>query len=372
MKLRRSFLKGVVPVASMFLLGVLTTPSLAGGAAATAAPVTATFGSRATPGLLAAGRQGSAASIPWSEVGPGWLLAEWLPTAPKASGAANPTSRATLFLIDPLGGRYAIATPGVSPSSYLAAWSGDGKRALFEAQTNSVTSSVVTVLQLQTGRSTTFAIASDGPRSIAFTEPDGLAVIAGNQVQSNGTIPMERFDLNGALAYSYPAAFPQAGSVEGGALYSPDGTELVLGTARGLEVVTNGGQPVRYLPARRGAGTCQPIRWWTWRLARRPTVSRCCGWSPPTGASPRLSPWRQSVVRVISATSTPGRSRAATTCRTLARAGTSTWPSWARRGGPPRSGCRAPPQANPCTSWGPTTRTWPSPPVCRAHREAPR
>jgi TolB protein len=135
---------------------------------------------------------------------------------------------------------------------------------------------VVTVLQLQTGRSTTFAIASDGPRSIAFTEPDGLAVIAGSQVQSNGTIPMERFDLNGALAYSYPVAFPQAGSVEGGALYSPDGTELVLGTARGLEVVTNRGQPVRYLPVRSGAGTCQPIRWW----AAGVVLASC---TPPNG-----------------------------------------------------------------------------------------
>jgi TolB protein len=241
----------------MVLLGLSTTTVLAAGTATAGA----TSGSSATT-LLAAGRQGSAADIPWSQVGPGWLLSGWVPTAPKTSGAASPSSPTTLYLIDPLGGRYAIAAPAVTAGSDLVAWSGDGRRALFETQTSSVTSSLVTVVQLQDGTSTRFTIASDGPRSIGFTAPDGLAVIAGSQVQSTRTIPMERFDLSGALAYTYPTSFPHAGPIEGGALYTADGTELVLGTSRGMEVVTNGGQPVRYLPVNTRAGTCQPVRWW--------------------------------------------------------------------------------------------------------------
>jgi hypothetical protein len=286
MRFGRGSLKKVVIVLSTVWLGVPTT--------ATAAAVsTARFQSAPAGVVLPAGRQGTATDIPWSQVGPGWLLSEWQPVAPsETSEAAKPAPRSVLFLIDPLGGRYAIGTKTTSADSYLAGWSGDGKRALFETQTGSPTTSLVTVLQLQSGRTATFKIAGSGSRSIGFTEPDGLAIIAGGEVVPSGTTPVQRFDLDGALAYTYPTSFARAGRVDGGLLYAPDGAELILGTTGGFEVVTNSGQPVRYLPMSKGAGTCQPTRWWAAGVMLASCVRPNSGvpllWLVPTnGARPK-------------------------------------------------------------------------------------
>ncbi len=232
-------------------------------ASATAAPAAATPAtgpsSAVTTMLLPAGHQGDVADIPWSQVGPGWLLSEWLPVAPSPSSA--PAKRLTLYLVDPLGGRYVVTTVSALGGD-LVAWSGDGQRALFVTQTT--TSLVVTVLQLPNGRSGTFKIDGSGSRSIGFTEPDGLAIITSGQGPGGGAVRVQRLGLNGALEHAYPASFPRAGRItlNGEPLYSPDGTELVLGTTHGFEVVVNSGQPLRYLPMGPGAGACQPARWW--------------------------------------------------------------------------------------------------------------
>jgi TolB protein len=185
------------------------------------------------------------------------LLSEWAPVAP--SETTGPAKYSVLYLVDPEGGRYLMATLAAK-RGYLAAWSGDGERALFEAQTTS--SSVVTVLQLQNGGTSTFRIPGSEPWSVDFTEPDGLAIVAAGQTGPSGAVHVRRFDLNGTLAYSYPTAFPGAGHLDGGLLYSPDGTELVLGTTRGFEVVANTGRALRYIPMRAEPSTCQPERWW--------------------------------------------------------------------------------------------------------------
>lgn len=266
MKLGRGFLKSTLRVVAAVLVAAPATTTLAATATATAT---------ATAIMLPAGRQGSAASIPWSQVGQGWLLSEWSPVAP--SETYQPAKRSVLYLVDPLGGRYVI--PTVATLGDLVAWSADGQRALFETQTT--TSSVVSVLQLQSGRASTFTIAGSGSRSIGFTEPDGLAIIAAAQVAASGAVRVQRFDLNGALAHTYPMSFPRAGRINGGLLYSPDGTELVLGTARGLELVANTGQPLRYLPMSSRAGTCQPARWW----ATGVLLASC---TPPNSGIPLL------------------------------------------------------------------------------------
>jgi TolB protein len=206
---------------------------------------------------LPAGGQGGVADVPWSQVGPGWLLSEWAPVAP--SQTSGPAKYSVLYLVDPRGGRYFITT-WPEKRGDLVAWSGDGKRALFETQT--ATSSVVTLLQLQNSEASMFKIPGAEPWSVSFTEPDGLAITAVGQVGPSGSVHVRRFDLDGALAYSYPTSFPRAGRLDGGLLYSPDGTELVLGTTRGFEVVANTGQALRYLPMKAEASTCQPERWW--------------------------------------------------------------------------------------------------------------
>jgi hypothetical protein len=245
-----------------------------------AAPTRAASAAPASPTVLPAGRQGSAASIPWSQVGPGWLLGEWSPKLRNSS--------VTLVLVDPLGGRYVLASGRAVPAGGLVAWSGDGRRALFAGGDGNNT--LLTVVQLRSGKSNTFSIGSGSSGPVAFTEPDGRAIVVGGTAFGTATptpvyTPLRRFGLQGALEYTYPESFPQAGHVQGEFLYSPDGRELVLPTTRGFEVVTNEGQPVRYLPMSPVAQGCQPMRWW----AAGVVLASCGGllWLVPTsGGAP--------------------------------------------------------------------------------------
>ncbi len=87
---------------------------------------------------MASGVEAPASAIPWNGVGPGWFLALW---GPHAAVYPGPTiekweqQKTTLFLVDPHGGRYLIATLP-APSLYqLYDWSGDGRRALIGTPT---------------------------------------------------------------------------------------------------------------------------------------------------------------------------------------------------------------------------------------------
>jgi hypothetical protein len=287
MKRTQRLLPKIVVAGSAVLMASSAVTTVSADAGPSAPRATHVAAASATTAMLPAGRQGSAASIPWSKVGPGWLLSQW---------SAKRTSAATLFLVDPLGGRYTITAGAPAPSGVLVAWSGDGTRALFEAQT-SVPSNKwrVTVLELRGGRSTTFTAPGYSPgwsgRPVNFTEPDGLGVITGSVSswpQDMG--PVQRLDLQGGLEYTYPTSFPRAGRIQGGVLYSPDGTELVMGTTHGFEVVTNGGQPLRYLPMSASAGPCLPVSWW----ASGVVLASCAGqklpaqllWLVPTNGGP--------------------------------------------------------------------------------------
>jgi TolB protein len=116
---------------------------------------------------------------------------------------------------------------------------------------------------------------------VSFTAPDGLGIIASSQGTESGPGRVQRLSLDGAVEHTYPTSFPVAGRINGGLVYSPDGTELVLGTSGGFEVVANTGQPLRYLPMSTKAGTCQPARWW----AAGVLLASC---TPPNSGVPLL------------------------------------------------------------------------------------
>jgi hypothetical protein len=136
-----------------------------------------------------------------------------------------------LFIVDPAGGRYLIetfpATSSASTPDILVAWSGDGQRALL----NSDDGLTLAVLSLRTLATTAFGL-GNGVAPIGFTAPNGLSIIANGSTGSGQFL--ERFSLTGQPELSYPASFPAGGgSYEGSALYSPDGTELAVGTSTG-------------------------------------------------------------------------------------------------------------------------------------------
>ena len=135
------------------LIAALTAVTLAGCASSTepavhdspASPAAETSAPTAAPVAQPAahGVEAAIETIPWSQVGPGWMLATWSPVSGTSPGEERPpnepsrdTATTTLYLVNPEGGRYKIADfppPGEAAGFELADWSGDGSKALFHS-----------------------------------------------------------------------------------------------------------------------------------------------------------------------------------------------------------------------------------------------
>ena len=203
-------------------------------------------------------------AVPWSQVGPGWTLAMWSPVSGRRPGeeapAGEPTyesAATTLYLVDPVGGRYAITTfppPGLGLRPGLADWSGDGSRALFSTE-GSGSSTVITEVDLRSGNQKTFTVEGSNITP-QYSRPDGKAVLLSKWGYDSGPKSLERVDLAGNHQLTYPV-----GPDFDGYLSTPDGTQLVVGTASGLALMGNDGAAGKALPIA-GQKDCSPTRWW--------------------------------------------------------------------------------------------------------------
>ena len=274
---------GIVAFAAVLLAGCSSSASLTAVHAPSGSPAPPT--STTIAPAAAHGVEAPIAAVPWSQVGPGWMLAVWNPVTPHQPGAApdpaphsapnqptDETASSTLYLVDPAGNRYPIATFG-PPSGFegprLIDWSGDGSHALLSIQGPSGQPPATILVDLHTGTQTTISAGASG-----FTRPDGNAILV--STDDDGTVPgtLKRFDLAGNLQLTYPTDWlGGAGEFSGTYLESPDGTQLVLGianpgndqgakTGNGLVVVRNDGTFVRQLPSLMPGAECAPIRWW--------------------------------------------------------------------------------------------------------------
>jgi hypothetical protein len=239
-----------------------------------------------TAGVAAARPAGGTAraSVPWDRVGAGWVLAQYASAPPE--GGSGPAS---LYLISPGGTRYQLASwPDWRFAPQLAAWSGDGKRALFQVVSGK---GGVEQLTLATGQVSTFALQGDAT-PIGYTTPHGLNIVAG-QPAGSGT-SLARYSLSGRLAR------PLGYSADGQVLYTPSGTGFVTGTSYGLKLVSNSGAQIRELPVPgTSANSCNPARWWN-----SGTVLASC--VPPHSAIAEL--WLVPVSGARPTTLTPRRS----------------------------------------------------------------
>src|SRR5712672_2796915 len=112
------------------------------------------------------------AGVPWSQVGPGWVLAQYTTAAPEG-GKTGPVE---LYLISPGGARYQLARwPDFRSAPELVAWSPYGKRALFQVFSGKGGAELLT---LATGRMSTFLM-QGAATPIGYTTPDGLNIVAG-------------------------------------------------------------------------------------------------------------------------------------------------------------------------------------------------
>jgi TolB protein len=217
--------------------------------------------------------------VPWSEVGPGWMLAMWNAATPMNSGdefspgdATPYNAETTLYLVNPEGSRYAITTfeaPGENGSlPTLADWSGDGTRALFYRQGDDLT---VIEVDLRTGERTSFPVKNGYAVTPRYTRPEGKAVLLLKSNDVDSAASLTRVDLSGKQQLTYPV--DKLGSeFNASYLSSPDGTRLVLGTDTGLARMGNDGTPGEELPVPE-ASSCTPTRWWETDVA----LARCYG-----------------------------------------------------------------------------------------------
>jgi len=242
----------------------------------TAAPAPSTVVSVPATPAAATGVEGALKDVPWSKVGPGWMLAEWSPVTPHRPGeqqapdAPTPeTVSTTVYLVDPAGNRYTVTTfaPGSNPR--LVDWSGDGSHALFTPGYVTPTSAVS--VDLHTGEKTTVPVAGY-PK---YTRPNGTALLVSTSFNGNEPGTLKRIDLQGNPQFTYPTDdLGGAGQFSGDYAESPDGTQLVLGTANlgnqvvarsdnSLVVMSNDGKVIRTLPTPMAKAMCGPVKWWT-------------------------------------------------------------------------------------------------------------
>jgi hypothetical protein len=200
----------------------------------------------------------------------------WSPAAALSPGEqpapgepTRETATTTLYLVDPAGNRYAITMFQPQDSVRLVDWSGDGNHALLDA--THVNASTVISIDLHTGAQATIPV--DG--YARYADPDGKAILVSTHFSGNKPGTLKKVDLSGNSRLTYPTdQLGGAGQFSGRYLQSPDGTQLVLGTANvgnelvprsdnSLVVISDDGSVIRQLPSPMPEAMCSPVRWWT-------------------------------------------------------------------------------------------------------------
>jgi hypothetical protein len=249
---------GLVALAAVMVAGCSSSTgstAVPGARPATSTPTTAAQSA-------AHGVEAAISAVPWSKVGPGWMLATWSPVPGERPGGSPPpgapkpeTATTTLYLVDPAGGRYAVTTfgPASNGAPRVIDWSGDGRHALLDS-TLPGPQTMITEVDLHSGTQATFTV--NGFVTPRYTRPEGKAVLLATW-RGYGPGSLKRVDPAGNLELTYPVG-PDFG---GGYLSAPDGTQLVLGTASGLALIGNDGTAGAALPIA-GEKDCAPMRWW--------------------------------------------------------------------------------------------------------------
>jgi hypothetical protein len=268
---------GIAAIAAVMAAGCSSSTDSTAAQESSHSPATTAATSAPAPAAPAAahGVEASINEVPWSNVGSGWTLATWSPVIAhqpgeeRAPGEPDPeTAATTLFLVDPAGNRYSIITIPPEDDLRLVDWSGDGSHALFTG--DSATSSKAISVDLRTGEQTTIPV--DGYPS--YTRPDGKALLVSTSFNGNEPGTLTRIDFEGNVQQNYPTEdLGGAGQFSGSYLASPDGTQLVLGTANlgnelvprsddSLVVVGNDGRIIRTIPTPMPNADCSPVKWW--------------------------------------------------------------------------------------------------------------
>jgi hypothetical protein len=211
-------------------------------------------GNSTGPALLGANQQADRSAIPWSQVDAGWTIALWTAATLINQQEITKVRPQTVYLVNPIGGRYLITTLNGNYMLQLADWSTDVRTALLIRQ--GATSSEVIRLDLSSGKMQSFSAAGK-VRLAKFTKPAGKAIL----LERAGT-GIERVSLAGAHQLTYPKSRTTDVITFSHPLSSPDGRTIVLDSDHGLVVRAEGGTLRRTITPAKGTTACSPLKWW--------------------------------------------------------------------------------------------------------------
>jgi hypothetical protein len=201
----------------------------------------------------------ASSSVPWSQVGSGWILSVVNHTftgcacagiAPPAHLDPEPTQ---LTLVSPAGQTYVLkswpyaAGTGSPPIGQLVDWSGDRRPALFLG-TDHLTRSTLTELDLRTGHTRTVKVPTVLD-SAGYTLPTGQQLIVDVDT-GRGRVDVQRWGRDGKRLVDLGA---------GPLVSAPDGTSYVRWAQGGLTRLSGTGQVLGH-GAVSGATGCVPER----------------------------------------------------------------------------------------------------------------
>lgn len=269
------------------ILTVLLAAGLAAGGSGVAA---ASGGHAADQGrrvVLGAGQTGTRAQVPWRRVGAGWVLSVYWPG--RYAYAGRPVAAAaTLYLLDPAGGRYRLFRWAATRNPpVLMDWSGDKSRALLISAKGQDWQQVV----LATGKLSRIGVPA-AAQLIGYTRPRGDGLLGWQQAGSRARLATYR--LTGALDRVLAV-----GPDDDTAVFSPSGAAVAVAGAWGVQLVSGRGGVIRALPVPgTGPDGCVPSRWWNSATILASCYARGTSrgrlWLvPASGARPRpLTPQR--------------------------------------------------------------------------------
>ena len=211
-------------------------------------------GNSSRPGLLGSNQEADRSKIPWSQVDAGWTVALWTAATLTSEREITTVRPQTVYLVNPIGGRYLITTLNGDNTLRLADWSTDVRTALLTRR--GAKSSEVIRLDLSSGKTQSFTTTGT-VRVAKFTKPSGSAILLERQGAG-----IERVSLTGTHQLSYPVSRTTDTITVSHPLSSPDGHTLVLDADRGLVVRAENGALRRAIAPPKGATACSPLQWW--------------------------------------------------------------------------------------------------------------
>jgi TolB protein len=195
------------------------------------------------------GDVGERSDVPWRSVGRGWTVALW---------SAGDATSATVYLVNPDGGRYGIATVG---AEMPVQWSADARDVLL-ADYNTGTAAY---LDMVTG--TLHPISLRKNVTIAGLLPGRAFGVLGYEQSRRGRfVSFGILGPDGGIGTQFPTSAPGAGAFTLGlssqTLLTPHG-ELVLAGSTGIALVTSSGKVWRVLAPPAGSTGCQADNMWS-------------------------------------------------------------------------------------------------------------